>query len=117
MISIAVQQNIAFWSQRQTFDGVDYQLDFNWNGRDGAWYVNLFTIDGEPLVFSIKLVTNRPLFQRFHHIEGMPAGEMVAFDGSKTIDRAGYTDLNNGVELLYLTAEEYSDVVAARGVT
>jgi hypothetical protein len=112
MIQIPVQQNLAAWTQRTQLDGVDYVLDFAWNGRDGAWYLNISAIDGTALVCGIKLVTNRPLFHRFHHIEGMPTGEIRCSDESGKIPWAGYTDLNNGVDVLYVTAQEIADAKA-----
>lgn len=112
MINIPVQQDVAAWTQRTAIDGVDYRLDFAWNGRDGAWYLNLSDIDGNALVCGIKLVTNRPLLARFHHIEGVPAGELIAFDGSETIYWAGYNELGAGVDLIYLDATEVADIHA-----
>ncbi len=110
MILVPVQQNISAWSQRVSFDGVDYQLDFAWNGRSNAWFISLLDIAGNPLVLSVKLVSNRPLFRRFHHIPGVPPGELVSFDGSKTIDCAGYSQLNNGCDVIYITAAEVKEL-------
>jgi hypothetical protein len=111
MIKIPVQQSLAAWSQRTQLDGVDYQLDFAWNDRDGAWYLSISAIDGTPLVYGIKLVSNRPLLARFHSTSGMPPGEIIAFDESGSIYWAGYTDLNNGVDLIYMTAAEVASTL------
>lgn len=110
IVQIPVQQNLSAWSQRTTLDGVDYQLDFAWNGREGAWHVSLSDTQGNPIVLGLKLVTNRPLLKRFHFIAGMPPGEILAVDASGTISVAGYADLNNGVDVLYFDAAEIADL-------
>lgn len=112
MIQIPTQQNLSSWSQRTQLDGTDYIIDFNWNGRDAAWYINLSTIEGTLLVGSIKLVSNRPLLKRFKYIDGMPLGEIVAYDGSGTIDQAGYGQLSNGVDLIYIEASDDLEALA-----
>jgi len=106
MIRIPTQQGLAAWSQRTSLDGVDYQLDFAWNGRAGAWYLSVSTIQGDALVIGMKLVTNRPLLHRFHHIPGVPPGEIVALDESASIPWANYNELSNGVDLFYLEAAD-----------
>ena len=112
---IPTQQNLSAWSQRTTLDGIDYQLDFAWNGREDAWHLSISDTAGNPLVLGLKLVTNRPLFKRFHFVAGMPPGEIYAADASGSIDYAGYTDLSNGVEVVYYDAAELADI-AANGV-
>jgi hypothetical protein len=113
MIIIPTLQDVAAWTQRTTLEGTEYILDFNWNGRDGAWYMNISTIAGAALVCGIKLVSNRKLFRRFHHIDGMPLGELVIFDGSGSIPWPGYSELNAGVDVIYIESTDDLEAIAA----
>jgi hypothetical protein len=109
---IPVQENFSAWSQRTNLDGVDYQLDFAWNGLAGAWYLSISDTQGVPFVTGLKLVSNRPLLKRFHFIAGMPPGEIYAADPSGTISYAGFTDLNRSVDVVYFDAAELADIAA-----
>ncbi len=103
---ITTQQGASSWNQRVNLDGSAFLLDFNWNGRGGAWFISLSDAEGVPLVMSRKVVTDRPLFGRFKFQEGMPKGEVYALDPSGQIAYAGYTELGTAVELFYFDAAE-----------
>lgn len=103
---ITTQREASAWNQRVNLDGAAYLLDFNWNGREEAWYISLSDAEGVPLVLSRKVVTNRPLFGRFRFVEGMPKGDLYALDPSGKIPYAGYTELGEAVELFYFDAAE-----------
>jgi hypothetical protein len=106
----------AFWTARVNLDGTDFILDFNWNGRLSMWLLDLKRSDDTLLVAGIGLTINRPLFERFRYIEGMPLGELMAVDVSERIAVPGYYDLGEsapegtreggGVLLLYYEALE-----------
>lgn len=112
IVNIPTQANQAAWSQRTTLDGTDYQLDFVWNARDGAWYLSIGDTFSNVLLSGLKLVSNRPLLRRFHHIVGLPPGEIsaVSFDGS--IDYAQYADLGVSVLVYYFDASEVANALA-----
>lgn len=103
---ITTQQGASAWNQRVILDGVAYLLDFNWNGREGAWFISLSDSEGVPLVMSRKVVTNRPLFGRFKFLAGMPKGDLFALDPSGQIQYANYTELGSAVELFYFDGSE-----------
>ncbi len=103
---ITTQQGASAWNQRVILDGAAYLLDFNWNGREGAWFISLSDAEGVPLVMSRKVVTNRPLFGRFKFLTGMPAGDLFALDPSGQIQYASYTELGSAVELFYFDGAE-----------
>jgi hypothetical protein len=108
IIEIPTQQNLSAWEQRTTLDGSDYLLNFAWNGREAAWYLSFSDAAGVPLVTGIKLVSNRPLLNRFRYVQGLPPGNVMAVDLSGQIAQAGYTDLSAGVSLVYFDLEELS---------
>lgn len=109
---ITTQQGASAWNQRVILDGVAFLLDFNWNGREGSWYISLSDAEGNPLVMSRKVVTNRPLFKRFAFLAGMPKGEIFALDPSGKIPYAGYTELGSAVGLYYFDAAELASIKA-----
>lgn len=109
---IAVQQGLAAWDQRATLDGVDYLLSFAWNGRDGAWYMSIRDTSGNDILTGIKLVSNRPLLQRFHYLVGVPAGEISAVSLDSSIDFAQFGDLGVSVLLYYFDAAEVASASA-----
>lgn len=106
ILNVPIKSGAASWTQRMTLDGVAYILDFAWNGREGAWYLGVLDIGGNPLVLGRKLVTNRPILRAFRFVAGLPAGDFVAADLSASIPYAGFDDLGKSVKLLYFEASE-----------
>ncbi len=103
---IPLTQGAAAFRTRVPLDGVDFLLDLTWNGRAAAWFLSVFSADGEPLVQGLKVVSNRPLLHRFRHIEGMPAGELFAADYSQNVACANFEQLGTSIDFLYLDAAE-----------
>lgn len=106
ILKIPIKQNAASWTQRMTLDGVSYILDFAWNGRDGAYYLSILDATGTPLIRSRKLVANRPILKRYRFVAGIPAGEIIASDPTKTIEYPGYGQLGLEVPLYYFDKSE-----------
>ena len=107
IFSLPSEQGASSYSQRVTLDGSTYNLEFNWNGRAGAWYMSIYAEDGAPLLLSRKLSTNCPLLKKYRFVDGLPPGELMATDPSNSIDYAGYEELGpgRGVVLYYFDAE------------
>ncbi len=61
------------------YDGVTYQLDFKYNDREDAWYVDLSDIDGNSIRGGVKVVSNWPLLRLVQQIP-RPAGEIITID-------------------------------------
>lgn len=114
MLTIQTIQGASHYTQRVTLDGAQYVLEYNWNGRAGAWYLTIADATGTNLLASRKLATNQPILSRFRFVVGLPPGELIATDPSASLDYAGYTDLgpNRGVELTYFTAAELAEALA-----
>jgi hypothetical protein len=88
------------------FEGTDFLLDFDWNGRASAWFLSVYSADEAPLVLGIKVVSNRPLLHRFRSTPGLPAGDLVAVDFTGLIPYAGFDRLGAEVAFKYLTSDE-----------
>lgn len=102
----------AFWSQRVALDGSDYLLSFAWSGRDNAWYLSIANANGDPLINSIKLISNWSLLRRFAYVQGIPPGALVLLDPSGKLPRPGYFNLAS-VFLVYYDAAELDALRAA----
>ena len=45
-----------YYRLSSTLDGVQYLLDFRWNGRDDAWYMDVLDVETNPIRMGHKLV-------------------------------------------------------------
>lgn len=107
MLSIEIVQGNAFFQQRVELEGVNYTLDFAWNARmgpAGAWGLSLLSDEGALKVAGIVVVANRPLFRRFHYIDGVPPGELMFIDPTLSVPAPGFDGLT---ELIYFTKAEW----------
>ncbi len=105
MFTIAIPQGSAFFQQRVELEGVNYTLDFAWVARAGCWSLAIFTDEGELVITGIAIVTNRPLLARFHHLKGLPPGELLFVDLTETISAPNFEQLT---ELMYFDAAEWA---------
>lgn len=87
------------------FDGVEFVLRFDWNQRDGAWYMSLELPDGTPLMLGHKVVLRFPMFRRVVDAR-RPAGELVFIDTSGTDAEPGRLDLGARVVAVYVDGAE-----------
>lgn len=67
------------YRQETELDGAVYQFTFDWNAREGAWYVSLADVTGTPIRSGIRLVPNWPLLRRLRH-PNRPPGELIVLD-------------------------------------
>lgn len=98
---IPVAQGNPLQTLRVTLDGTDYLLTFDWNEREGRWYMTIADINGATLVGDIKLLANWPLTRRFHSWRG-PPGDLFAVDYSPQAgEPPGFADLGARVQMVY----------------
>jgi hypothetical protein len=96
-----------FYTMTTALDGSDYLLEFRYNQREAAWYVNVSLSDGTLLAAGVKIVCNRPLLVHFSD-ERLPPGVLVAYANSTDASVPGLTELGEDrrVTLLYYSASE-----------
>lgn len=94
----------AFYRQKTTLDGVDYNLEFQWSTREERWYLTVYDSSFVLLAGPIKVLTNWPMFQYYHDRAGFPPGELIATSVSPDDSPPGFYDLGIGrrVTLTYL---------------
>jgi hypothetical protein len=86
-------------------DGVTYLLELRWNSRADAWFLMLYTAEGDLVLGSRKVVTDFPLWGRCRDAR-RPKGQLLAVDTAGEQLDAGLEDLGGRVQLLYFTAAE-----------
>lgn len=99
-IEIPVSLDTPLYTERVILDGREYVLRFDWNGREGRWYLGLETAEGSPLYRGIKIVADWPLFRRLVSPEA-PIGMIVARDITGRGEAPGFGDLGRRVKLYY----------------
>jgi hypothetical protein len=94
----------AFYTQRTTFDGVDYQLDFAWSTREERWYLSILDTSGNLILGPVKILTNWPMLQYYHDRAGCPPGELIATSVNPDDSPPGFEELGIGrrVTLTYI---------------
>jgi len=106
MQTIPLPTGAAFFAQRAELEGTSYILDFSWNARQAAWFMSVFTADGDPLVRGITCVSNRLLLRRYKSNVDLPPGDLMMLDPTRTIDVPDFEQFGTSVTLTYFLAEE-----------
>lgn len=109
MVTIPVDQNLLFWQQTTTLDGVSYLLEFRYNAREFVYYLKIMMTDGTILAQGIKLVSNYPLLQAYND-DRMPLGEIMAVAAGADDSPAKLGDIGGRVTLVYYSEAEIQAV-------
>ena len=103
LVTIPLRSDLTFFDVTAVLDGATYTLQFRWNVRLGAWFMQVRDDQDENvLVGDVRMVADYPLAG--YQIGRQPAGVFVAVDTSGQGIDPGLTDLGNRVQLQYLTA-------------
>ena len=95
------QDDTANYEQQVDLDGTTYKLVFEFNVRDGFWYLDILTPTDTPIRHGIKIVSDFPLLRLITGAD-RPPGEAVAADPSNSGVEAGLNDLGGAVQLVYI---------------
>lgn len=105
IVEIPLVSTYPVFEQVQQLDGVSYTLKFNFNARDGRWYLSVYDVDAEPIVLSIGLVPDMPLLAGYV-MEGVPPGELLLLDSGEPKRDPTRSDLGARARLFYADAAE-----------
>lgn len=98
-----------------TLDDTPYIFDVRWNGRDGAWYFDLYDIVEAPILVGIKIVLGAVLGVRSKDVR-FPTGALYAVDLSGDGRDATIDDLGTRVVVFYNDrAQVEADLAAVVG--
>lgn len=103
----------SFYVFEIELDGVLFRLEFKFNERDEAWYLNILDVNDNQLRSGLRVVTDWALLIRWQDIETRPAGEMIAVAQGDIARPALLTELGEQVILTYLDADEVAAASAA----
>lgn len=93
------------YEQVTTLDGTTYRLRFIWNQRSEFWTLNLYDVEGDPIVTGIKIVNDIDLLKR-QTKDTIPPGAIVAIDTNDTGVPPGLEDLGSRILLVYYEESE-----------
>jgi len=85
-----------------TLDGEPWGIVARWNGRDNAWYLDIYEADRKPIAMSIKVVLGVKLGRKYTH-RFFSNRALIAWDESNTGIEAGLDDLGSRVSVIYMT--------------
>lgn len=94
-----------FYEFTTTINGASYRFNVRWNGRDAAWYFDVYEIDDTPIANGIKIVLGCYLGRHTNHTL-FRDGVIVAVDVSNSGKDAGIDDLGSRVQVMRLTLDE-----------
>jgi hypothetical protein len=98
------------WTASYTLEGVNYQLQFNWNDRDGFWYLSVGAPDLSTQAQGIALRLGTDKLEHFKYAD-VPPGRLDVVDTSGRFVEPTRADMGARV-LLYYTdyvAPEFED--------
>lgn len=95
-----------------SLDGIIYYLNFNWNTRESAWYMDIANSSETLILAGIKLVPDYRLLKQYKAIEGLPAGDFLLVD-SKQDDQNSQVTFDNFGDRYVLMYVEESDLGSA----
>lgn len=105
ILVIPVKSDAAYYDIQVVLDDVTYTLEFRWNHRLEAWFLNILDAQGVGVVRAgLRLVVNSPLNP--YGAERTPPGVLVLVDTTGSNDEAGLNDLGDRHQLLYFDEAE-----------
>lgn len=107
VISRAVD-DASHFEQQAVLDDVTYTLEFRWNDRLSAWFMNVLDAEGVVShIVGLRCVADYAVPQ--HLVDRSPPGLFVFVDTSAVIGEGedpGFDDLGSRVQLYYITEAE-----------
>lgn len=94
-------QTYGNFSQTVSLDGIDYQLLYKYNDREGFWYFDLLDTEDNPIKTGIKIVSNWPFLRNLKQAP-RPSGELLAVDTRQPPLDPEFDDLGFDVKMGYI---------------
>ena len=106
MIAIPLELD-ADYTITSNLDSVAYDLRFQWNTREAAWYM-FIGLSGRAASAKMKLTAGLELLKPFKYLVGVPNGDLLLVDTVASFGRAGRNDmgLTERFNLIYVSEEE-----------
>ena len=91
-----------------TIEGINLSLKVNWNSKEEAYRLDIFTDTLNPILLGLKLLPTVNLTGQYLDSR-LPTGEFFCVDIESKGVRPSFEDLGARVQLWYLTEEEIDD--------
>lgn len=103
-LTVPTRTDLGAYTFQVELDGAVYRFSFQFNDREGFWYLSIADESGIPIRSGIKVVVNWPLFARAVE-EAAPPGSLFAIDTTDQDLEPGLADLGEAVLLTYIEEE------------
>lgn len=104
-VIIPVESTANFFDLQVSLEDVVYTLEFRWNVRASAWFMNILDAEGENMIRAgLRLVANFPLVP--YTAVRVPPGVLALVDTSGANEDPGRDDLGVRHQLFYWTSTE-----------
>lgn len=96
---------LPFFDMQLALEGVTYTLQFRWNVRLEAWFLDVLDeAASEYLIAGLRLVVNWPLTA--YRDTTVPPGQFLVLDSTGSDTDPALNDLGTRVKILYLMSTE-----------
>lgn len=115
-VAIPCRPDLTHYSLQVVLSGATHTLEFHWNTREGAWYMDVRNED-ESVSYceGAKVVIGWFLGRRSTEFRKSGLGLFMALDTSGQDKDPEIADLGDRVMLAYYTQEEATDIIAGDG--
>jgi hypothetical protein len=100
--------DVSHFDMQVTLDDVTYTLEFRWNNRISAWFMNVLDGDGEEArMLGLRCVVDFGIPQDI--VDRSPPGLFVFVDTGSAVGQGedpGFDDLGSRVQLWYIPEAE-----------
>lgn len=94
------------YTQRVPLDDEYFSITLRWNDRAERWYMDLADSQGAAIAYGLAIESDTVLTAHLAGLVGMPRGIFVAVDGTGSGEDAGYDELGQRVQIVYLEAAD-----------
>ena len=99
-LTVPTRTDLGAYTLQVELDALVYRLAFQFNDREGFWYLSIADESGVAIRSGIKVVVNTPLLRLIAN-EDAPPGELLAVDTTDDSE-PGLTDLGEAALLTYI---------------
>lgn len=103
LLEIPLPNNESRFKIRTILDDIELIFKIDWNERAQRFQMSIYDASENALAEGLCMNINTEILERFT-IDGLPNGELMLYDTSKTNTEAGLNDLGDRCKLIYQTA-------------
>lgn len=96
---------------RVVLDSTTYEMRFQWNERDEAWWLSFGDV-GAPPTITTKLTMTLDLFAPYKYLEGIPKGDLVIVPGwTNKATRVGRYNIGfmSEIQMIYYSRDDLEE--------